>query len=76
MYILAGIKSWDFSMCQVSFTLVMQCQYAANIQKKIVTDGVFKIELANSTVSPEMHSSGAILHWKVENNILGQGKLI
>lgn len=75
MYILAGIESWDFSMCQVSFTLVMQCQYAANIHKKIVTDGVFKIELANSIVLPEMHFSGAILHWKVKNNILDQAKV-
>lgn len=40
----------------------------------MVTDGVFKIELANSTVSPEMHSSGAILYWNVEKNILGQAK--
>lgn len=40
----------------------------------MVTDGVFKIELANSTVSPEMRSSGAILYWNVEKNILGQAK--
>lgn len=49
----------------------VRCQHS---QKKKVTDGVFKIELANSTVSPEMRSSGAILYWNVEKNILGQAK--
>lgn len=55
MYILAGTETWDFSMCQVSFILAMWCQYTANIQNRTVTDGVFKIELANSVISPEVH---------------------
>lgn len=54
MYILAETETWDFSMCQVSFILLMWCQYTANIHNRTVTDGVFKIELANSVVSPEV----------------------
>lgn len=54
MYTLAGTEIWDFSMCQVLFILVMWCQYTANIRNRTVADGVFKIELANSVVSPEV----------------------
>lgn len=55
MYILAGTETWDFSMCQVSLILVMWCQCTVNTHSRIVADGVFKIDLANSVVSPEVH---------------------
>lgn len=52
----------------------MWCQYTANIYSRNVADGVFKIELANSLVSPEVHWSGAILYGKAENVILDYDK--
>jgi len=55
MCILVETEAWDFSICQISSILVMWCHYTANIHNRTVADGVFKIELANSVVSLEVH---------------------